>query len=84
MSYIALRPNYKKLGVVYMGILYNSVKLQKNMKREFVLERLLASGITKSQTGKSIQELSYDELKYELVLSAFREIDTNSDSGKWF
>jgi hypothetical protein len=67
-----------------MGILYNSVKLQKNMKREFVLERLLASGITKSQTGKPIQELSYDELKYELVLSAFREIDTNSDSGKWF
>jgi hypothetical protein len=40
-----------------MGILYNSVKLQKNMKREFVLERLLASGITKSQTGNPIQEL---------------------------
>jgi hypothetical protein len=65
-------------------ILYNSVQLQKNLKKEFVLERLLASGITKSQTGKSIHELSYEELKYELVLTAFREIDTNSDSGKWF
>jgi hypothetical protein len=67
-----------------MGILYNSVKLQKNMKREFVLERLLAMDITKSQTGKSIYDCNYEELKYELVLTAFREIDTNCDSGKWF
>jgi hypothetical protein len=67
-----------------MGILYNSVKLQKNMKREFVLERLEALGITKSQTGKFIHDCDYDELKYELVLSAFRDIDTNCDAGKWF
>ncbi|MEH7093967.1 hypothetical protein [Neobacillus vireti] len=67
-----------------MGILYNSVKLQKNMKQEFILERLLALGITKSQTGKSIHECDYEELKYELVLASFREIDDNNDSGKWF
>jgi hypothetical protein len=54
------------------------------MKREFVLERLLASGITKSQTGKSIYECDYDELKYELVLASFKEIDQDNDSGKWF
>jgi hypothetical protein len=67
-----------------MGILYNSVKLQKNLKKEFVLERLLASGITKSQTGKSIYDCDYEELKYELVLASFKEIDRDNDSGKWF
>lgn len=67
-----------------MGILYNSVKLQKNMKREFVLERLIALGVTKSQTGKSIHDCDYDELKYELVLASFRVIDQDHDSGKWF
>jgi hypothetical protein len=67
-----------------MGILYNSVKLQKNIKREFVLERLLASGVTISQTGKNIRDCDYDELKYELVLASFREIDQENDSGKWF
>ena len=67
-----------------MGILYNSVKLQKKMKREFVLERLLALGVTKSQTGKSIMDCDYEELKYELVLASFREIDTESDSNRWY
>ena len=67
-----------------MGILYNSVKLQKNMKREFVLERLVALGISKSQTGKAIHECDYEELKYELVLASFREIDTESDSNRWY
>jgi hypothetical protein len=67
-----------------MGILYNSVKLQKNMKHEFVLERLLALGVTKSQSGKSIHDCDYDELKYELVLASFREIDAETDSNRWY
>jgi hypothetical protein len=67
-----------------MGILYNSVKLQKNLKKEFVLERLLAAGVTKSQSGKSIYDCDYSELKYELVLASFKEIDRDNDSGKWF
>lgn len=67
-----------------MGVLYHATKLQKNMKREFVLERLQALGVTKSQTGKSIMDCDYDELKYELVLASFRDIDDNHDSGKWF
>jgi hypothetical protein len=65
-------------------ILYNSVQLQKNLKKEFVLERLLASGVTKSQSGKSIYDCDYAELKYELVLASFKEIDRDNDSGKWF
>ncbi|MBT2722286.1 hypothetical protein [Bacillus sp. ISL-46] len=67
-----------------MGILYNSVKLQKNMKRDFVLERLLALGVIKSQTGKSIHDCDYHELKYELVLASFREIDSENDSNRWY
>lgn len=67
-----------------MGILYNSVKLQKNMKQEFVLEKLLALGITKSQSGKSIYDCDYEELKYEYVLASFREIDPTNDQNGWF
>lgn len=67
-----------------MGVLYHAMKLQKNMKYDFVLERLLALGVTKSQTGKSIHDCDYDELKYELVLASFRVIDQDNDSGKWF
>lgn len=63
---------------------YNSVKLQEKLKREFVLERLLEKGVTKSQQGISIYSLDYEELKYELVLSAYREIDAECDSGRWF
>lgn len=67
-----------------MGILYKSVLLKKKMKKEFVLERLQEKGITHSQTGKPIHELSYEDLKYELDLAAFRDIDSEGDSGKWF
>lgn len=63
---------------------YNSVKLQKDFKAEFVLEKLLAAGVTKGQSGKSVHDMSYEELKYELALQAFREIDIKSDSQRWF
>jgi hypothetical protein len=58
--------------------------LQQNMKRNFVLEQLKEKGITHSQTGTSIDELTYDELKYELVLSSFKEIDIEIGENKWF
>jgi hypothetical protein len=63
---------------------YNSVKLQNNLKRKFILERLLEKGIMKSQQGEEIHTLGYEELKYELVLAAFREIDAENDNNKWF
>ena len=67
-----------------MGALYNAMKLQKQMKHEFVLERLLELGVTHSQQGQPIQELAYEDLKYELVLASFRQIDVEKESGRWF
>lgn len=57
---------------------------KREMKKQFVLERLLAAGVTHSQSGESVYELSYEELKYELVLLAFREIDAECGSQAWF
>jgi hypothetical protein len=54
------------------------------MKREFVLERLLEKGVTKSQDGTSIYECDYETLKYELVLQAFRDIDVENGESGWF
>ncbi|WP_284037442.1 hypothetical protein [Neobacillus sp. 114] len=67
-----------------MGVLYNSVMLQQELKRKFVIEKLHEQGITHTKNGTSIEELSYDDLKYELVLAAFREIDSDCEAGKWF
>ncbi|PAD67308.1 hypothetical protein CHH83_19675 [Bacillus sp. 7586-K] len=53
-------------------------------KRNFVLEELRRLGVTTAQSGTSITECNYDELKYELVLASFREIDSEVDSNKWF
>ena len=66
-----------------MGILYKSV-MKEQMKRNFVLEKLKEQGITHTKDGTSIEELNYDSLKYELVLSAFREIDADKDDNNWF
>jgi hypothetical protein len=67
-----------------MGTLYNSVMAHQEMKRKFVLERLLEAGVTKSQDGIDIRECDYEELKYEYVLQSFREVDVAKDSNKWF
>jgi hypothetical protein len=64
-----------------LGILFDSVM---SRKRKFLIEELTKLKVFKSQTGKSIDELDYEELKYELVLASFREIDINSGEGKWF
>lgn len=64
--------------------LHNSCILQKNIKQKFVLERLLKLGVMESQTGQSVYELDYDELKYELVLASFRKIDSENAESKWF
>ncbi len=54
------------------------------MKKNFVLERLIAAGVMYSQQGVSVHELDYETLKYELVLLAFREIDVEHHENKWF
>lgn len=64
---------------------YNSVKPTKEERmKQMILEDLLAAGVTIGQSGKSVQEMDYDELKFEATLQAFREIDIKSDSNRWF
>ncbi|MFD0825827.1 hypothetical protein ACT8ZR_09125 [Neobacillus sp. M.A.Huq-85] len=58
--------------------------LHQEMKHKFVLERLLKMGVRESQTGKLIHDCTYEELKYELVLASFREIDAEHSSNGWF
>jgi len=48
------------------------------MKRNFILDRLKQLNVTHSQDGIPIHELSYEELKYELVLAEFRQMDIES------
>jgi hypothetical protein len=67
-----------------MGLQYKSVMAHQEMKRNFVIEKLKEQGITHDQRGTSIHELSYDDLKYELVKAAFREIDVEKDENSWF
>lgn len=64
-----------------MGIL-NDLVMEK--KRNYLIEELTKMNVTQSQLGKSIYELDYDDLKYELVLATFRKIDTAKDESKWF
>ena len=65
-----------------LGTPYESAK--KEMAWNFVLGKLLEQGISENQQGVSVHKLNYDELKYELVLASFREIDSESDANKWF
>lgn len=53
-------------------------------KRQFVLSELKRLGVSHSENGVSIEQLNYDELKYELVLASFREIDVVAAESKWF
>ncbi|MBU8773212.1 hypothetical protein [Cytobacillus oceanisediminis] len=64
-----------------MGILYESVIQQ---KRNILIKRLAELNISKAQSGKSIHDCDYEELKYELVLASFREIDTEAAENNWY
>jgi hypothetical protein len=64
-----------------MGILYDAAIRQ---KRKILIEELTKLNVTKTKDGKDILELSYEDLKYELVLASFREIDRQNESGTWF
>jgi hemerythrin superfamily protein len=66
-----------------MGILYNSVKLKNNMKKEMVIERLHELGVKEYQ-GKSIREIEYKELLSVLVLSEMRQVDIEHPEHRWF
>lgn len=67
-----------------MGQLYDAAQSQNQMKRNFVLGKLIALEVTNSHHGQSIELLDYDDLKYELVLAEYKEINATSDANKWF
>ncbi|MDQ0268908.1 hypothetical protein [Cytobacillus purgationiresistens] len=64
--------------------LVNKAKLQQRLKYNFVLEKLEKLGVKESQQGVPLHKLSYEELKYELTLASFREIDVINDENRWF
>lgn len=61
-----------------------SLPLQHDLMHKFVIDRLKKMHVTKSQSGKLVDDLDYDEAKYELVLASFREVDTESPERQWF
>lgn len=61
-----------------------AVAVMDSMKKKIVLDELLEKGWTHTQDGRAVHDLSYDELKSELVLLAFREIDTECAENIWF
>ncbi|MEK4921997.1 hypothetical protein MKX78_08780 [Cytobacillus sp. FSL R5-0569] len=67
-----------------MGNLYKAAVMQKKLKRDFILGKLRALNVTVSQEGLPLDELDYEDLKYEYVLASFREIDSETSSNAWF
>lgn len=64
-----------------MGVLFNSMEIRKQVN---VMDRLKEKGITKARDGRMLSELSYKELKLELVFADFTDINVDSDSNSWF
>jgi 3-deoxy-D-manno-octulosonate 8-phosphate phosphatase KdsC-like HAD superfamily phosphatase len=60
------------------------MKLQKQMKQQFVLDRLLELGVTHTHYGQPIKELTYKELLHELVLAEMRQVDIDHPEHVWF
>ncbi|MEK4924137.1 hypothetical protein MKX78_19710 [Cytobacillus sp. FSL R5-0569] len=67
-----------------MGNLYKAAVMQKKLKRDFILGKLRALNVTASQEGLPLDELDYEDLKYEYVLASFRQIDSETSSNAWF
>lgn len=57
---------------------------QAEMKKNFVLDRLLAAGVTESQQGEDVRLLDYNHLKWELAIHQCRSVDTDNSSNAWF
>lgn len=64
-----------------MGILYDKVMEQ---KRIFLIQELQKMNVTQSQEGRDLSDLSYDELKYEVVIASFRQIEIDHPNHKFF
>lgn len=54
-----------------MLILYNSVKMMQELKRQHVIRQLIEMGIHEYE-GREIEELDYDRLKYILAIARLK------------
>ena len=64
-----------------MGFLYDSVMEQ---KRKYLIQELQRMNVTQSSEGKDLNDLSYDDLKYEVVIASFRQIEIDNPEHKFF
>jgi nucleosome binding factor SPN SPT16 subunit len=64
-----------------MGILFDAATSD---RKEFLIKELRLLGVTTSQNGTSLEELSFEELNYEFIQALFRKIDIERDENRWF
>jgi hypothetical protein len=69
-----------------MSVKYSNFKgiLHQEKMHKYFIDSLLELGIKESQLGHPVETLDYDEAKYEYTLAAFRKIDSEIDSNRWF
>jgi hypothetical protein len=53
------------------------------MRQNFIQD-LLAKGFTENKNGVSVYDLTYDELRHEVAMLEFKDINTDNDQNKWF
>lgn len=76
-----LETKYAKKKGEGMGILFDKTM---ELKRKFLIEELKMLNVTTSQDGTCLEQLSYEDLEYELILACFRKIDIEKEEQKWF
>jgi nucleosome binding factor SPN SPT16 subunit len=64
-----------------MGILFDAATSD---RKEFLIKELRLLGVTTSQNGTSLEELSFEELNYEFIQALFIKIDIERDENRWF
>ena len=78
--------------MIGMAILLKSVNQRKMIgrnaplekKREIVMDELKALNVTVARSGKSLEELNYEELKEEWVFASILQVDIEHPENKWF
>jgi hypothetical protein len=56
----------------------------KEVMRQNFIQDLLAKGVTENKKGVNVYDLTYDELRHEVAMLEFKDINTDNDQNKWF
>lgn len=54
------------------------------MKHQMVLDRLAELGISSNESGTSVHDLNYEELKVVWVLAEMKQVDVDHPEHRWF